>query len=50
MALLMRMATNVKILGDFTISRAWSIIGWLATGMMAIASIVFMISLLLPRA
>ena len=50
MALLMRMATNVKILGDFTISRAWSIIGWLATGVMAIASIVFMISLLLPRA
>jgi hypothetical protein len=35
MAILMRMATNVKILGDFTISRAWSIIGWLATGVMA---------------
>jgi Mn2+/Fe2+ NRAMP family transporter len=50
MALLMRMATNVKILGDFTISRAWSVIGWLATGVMAIASIVFMISLLLPGA
>jgi hypothetical protein len=39
-----------KILGDFTISRAWSVIGWLATGVMAIASIVFMISLLLPGA
>jgi NRAMP (natural resistance-associated macrophage protein)-like metal ion transporter len=50
MALLMRMATNVKILGPFTISRAWSIIGWLATGVMAIASIVFLISLVLPSA
>jgi Mn2+/Fe2+ NRAMP family transporter len=50
MALLMRMATNVKILGDFTISLAWSVIGWLATGVMAIASIVFMISLLLSGA
>jgi len=50
MVLLMRMATNVKILGEFTVSRAWSIIGWVATGVMAIASIVFLISLLLPSA
>lgn len=50
MTLLMRMATNVKILGDFTISRSWSIIGWLATGVMAVASIVFIVSLLLPVA
>jgi hypothetical protein len=44
------MATNVKILGDFTISRSWTIIGWLATGVMAIASTVFLISLLLRSA
>jgi Mn2+/Fe2+ NRAMP family transporter len=50
MALLMRMATDVKIPGDFTISRAWTIIGGLATGVMAIASTVFLISLLLPSA
>jgi hypothetical protein len=42
--------TGRGIAGNIRISGAWTIIGWLATGVMAIASIVFLISLLLPSA
>jgi hypothetical protein len=41
MALLMMMATRADILGQFKISASWSIVGWVATGLMAIAAIAF---------
>jgi NRAMP (natural resistance-associated macrophage protein)-like metal ion transporter len=41
MALLMMMATHADILGQFRISASWSIVGWVATGFMAIAAIAF---------
>jgi NRAMP (natural resistance-associated macrophage protein)-like metal ion transporter len=46
MALLLLMSTRASILGSFTISRAWKILGWSATGLMAIASIGFFVSLI----
>jgi NRAMP (natural resistance-associated macrophage protein)-like metal ion transporter len=49
MAILMRIATNEKIMGKFKVSGGWSAIGWFATAVMGIASIVFLGSLVLPR-
>jgi Mn2+/Fe2+ NRAMP family transporter len=48
MAILMRIATSEKIMGKFKVGGWWSAIGWLATAVMAIASIVFLGSLVLP--
>ena len=45
MFLVMKIATNTKIMGPFRIGRAWVVLGWLATGVMAVASIAFLISL-----
>jgi NRAMP (natural resistance-associated macrophage protein)-like metal ion transporter len=39
MALVMRMATSPKIMGSFTISRRSAYLGWLATAVMALASL-----------
>jgi Mn2+/Fe2+ NRAMP family transporter len=41
MALLMMMATRADILGQFKASASWSIVGWVATGLMPIAAISF---------
>jgi Mn2+/Fe2+ NRAMP family transporter len=49
MALLVRMAANVSIMGEFRITGWWLIIGWLATAVMAAASLGFLISLAVPR-
>jgi NRAMP (natural resistance-associated macrophage protein)-like metal ion transporter len=47
MVLLMRIATSRRIMGEFRIGRGWTAMGWLATAVMAVASLVFMISLAL---
>jgi Mn2+/Fe2+ NRAMP family transporter len=44
MVLLMRIASNVSIMGAFTISRRLRILGWCATGIMAGASAGFIVS------
>ena len=46
MAILMSMATRAKIMGPFRISRLWSVLGWLATGVMAAAALAMLGSLL----
>jgi Mn2+/Fe2+ NRAMP family transporter len=45
MFLIMKMATNKKIMGPFRIERPWVVLGWLATGVMAVASVAFLLSL-----
>lgn len=39
MALLMLMAADSRILGRFTVSRIWQVLGWVATGMMAVVTV-----------
>ena len=46
MALLMLMSTKASVMGRFAISRVWTILGWSATGLMALASLAFFVSLL----
>jgi Mn2+/Fe2+ NRAMP family transporter len=46
MVLLMQVATNRSIMGQFTISRRSRVIGWLATIVMGVASLGFIISLI----
>lgn len=48
MALLMRMGTNAKIMAKFKVSGWWTILGWIATAVMAVASLAFLLSLALP--
>jgi Mn2+/Fe2+ NRAMP family transporter len=45
MILTIRLGTSAKVMGKFKIARGWSVLGWLATGLMAAASIAFLISL-----
>jgi NRAMP (natural resistance-associated macrophage protein)-like metal ion transporter len=45
MFLVMRIATNKKIMGQFRIERPWVMLGWLATGVMTVASVAFLLSL-----
>ncbi len=49
MCLIMRIAASKKIMGEFIVTGAWVILGWMATGLMAIASLAFLISLVLPN-
>jgi Mn2+/Fe2+ NRAMP family transporter len=44
MWLLMRIATNASIMGQFTISRRSRFLGWSATAVMAVASAGFIVS------
>jgi NRAMP (natural resistance-associated macrophage protein)-like metal ion transporter len=46
MVLLMRISTNSSVMGEFTISRRSRVLGWLATLVMGIASLGFIISLI----
>jgi NRAMP (natural resistance-associated macrophage protein)-like metal ion transporter len=50
MSILMRIATNKKIMGTFKIEGRWSVVGWLATAVMAVASVAFLVSFVLPTA
>jgi Mn2+/Fe2+ NRAMP family transporter len=45
MVLLMQMGSNPAVMGEFTISRRSRVIGWLATSVMGVASLSFIISL-----
>ena len=45
MILIMRMASSRKIMGQFRITGVWVWIGWFATGLMAVASLAFLISI-----
>jgi NRAMP (natural resistance-associated macrophage protein)-like metal ion transporter len=45
MVLLMRIATNSSIMGKFTISSRSCLVGWIATAIMAVASLGFILSL-----
>jgi NRAMP (natural resistance-associated macrophage protein)-like metal ion transporter len=45
MFLIMKIATNRKIMGPFRIERPWVMLGWLATVVMAVASVAFLLSL-----
>lgn len=44
MALLMLMATDARIMGRFKISKPWTVMGWLATSLMAVAAIAFILT------
>jgi NRAMP (natural resistance-associated macrophage protein)-like metal ion transporter len=46
MVLIMKMATSKKVMGQFKITGAWVITGWIATAVMSVASLGFLISLL----
>ena len=45
MVLLMMMARNRRIMGEFRISPLLSTIGWIATGAMAIAALAFLLTM-----
>ncbi len=49
MALLVLMGSDPRIMARFAISRLWKCLGWIATGVMAIASIAFLVALLTER-
>jgi Mn2+/Fe2+ NRAMP family transporter len=46
MAVMMRMASNPKIMGEFIITRRLVILGWLATGVMAFAVVAMLFQML----
>jgi Mn2+/Fe2+ NRAMP family transporter len=46
MVLIMQMAINPTTMGQFTISRRSHVVGWIATFVMGIASLGFIISLI----
>jgi Mn2+/Fe2+ NRAMP family transporter len=41
MALLMMMAANPRIMGEFRIVRSWIALGWIATAVMGVAAVAF---------
>jgi NRAMP (natural resistance-associated macrophage protein)-like metal ion transporter len=47
MALLVLMASDRQIMGQFDITSSWKWFGWLATGVMGVASLAFLITLFL---
>jgi NRAMP (natural resistance-associated macrophage protein)-like metal ion transporter len=49
MVLVMRLGASKKLMGQFRVSGAWFVLGWCATGLMAIASLAFLISLVTDR-
>jgi NRAMP (natural resistance-associated macrophage protein)-like metal ion transporter len=46
MAVMMRMASNPKVMGEFVITRRLVILGWLATGVMAFAVVAMLFQML----
>lgn len=44
MALVMLMSANRSILGEFTVSRTWVVLGWSAAGLMAAATLSFLVT------
>lgn len=49
MGLIMRIAASKKTMGEFKVTGAWVVSGWTATGVMALASLAFVISLVLAN-
>ena len=49
MILIMRIAASREIMGKFRVTGAWVFIGWSATGVMALASLVFLLSLVIQK-
>ena len=49
MVLVMRLAASRRVMGQFRITGAWFVLGWCATGVMVIASLAFLISLVADR-
>ncbi|HEX3837648.1 MAG TPA: divalent metal cation transporter [Steroidobacteraceae bacterium] len=49
MVLVMRLGASRKLMGQFRVRGAWLALGWCATGLMAIASLAFLISLVTDR-
>jgi NRAMP (natural resistance-associated macrophage protein)-like metal ion transporter len=45
MVLVMRLGSSRKLMGQFTVRGSWLALGWCATGLMAIASLAFLASL-----
>jgi Mn2+/Fe2+ NRAMP family transporter len=50
MALLMLMSAERKIMGRFQISTSWKVIGWAATGLMAISTLAFLLTTFASKA
>jgi NRAMP (natural resistance-associated macrophage protein)-like metal ion transporter len=48
MALLMRMGSDVRLMGEFRISRPWRLVGWTATVVMGVASGAFIVATVFP--
>ena len=46
MVVMMRMAANPKIMGEFVVSRRLDVLGWLATGAMAVAVAIMLAQML----
>ena len=44
MALLLMMSSRASIMGRFTISTSWKVLGWVATGLMVAATLAFALS------
>ena len=44
MCLVMRLASSRKVMAGFTIGGAWLALGWCATGVMAVASVAYLVS------
>jgi NRAMP (natural resistance-associated macrophage protein)-like metal ion transporter len=49
MILVMRLASSRKVMGSFRIGGWWLVLGWCATGVMALASLAYLLSLLFDR-
>ena len=49
MILIMRIAGSREIMGKFRVTGAWVFIGWSATAVMALASLAFLLSLVIQR-
>ena len=49
MCVLMLVASNQKIMGQFVVSPLWRTLGWIATALMAVAALVFIAMTLLDR-
>jgi NRAMP (natural resistance-associated macrophage protein)-like metal ion transporter len=49
MVLVMRLGANRRLMGQFTVRGPWLALGWGATGVMALASVAFLASLVMNR-
>jgi NRAMP (natural resistance-associated macrophage protein)-like metal ion transporter len=50
MVLLVRLAANRKVMGRFVVAGPWRLLGWIATAVMAVATISWLVSIVAARA